>query len=159
MLSNDLERLNIWLTLKNSFDYVEMCEVSRERGVPLMTALIFANKVGVLMCAKQEFPELDWSEALLAFATKYNGQEIYIPPTIKEASVPTSPIVIKQGCCGGKGVPDQSRGVGDTIYKITHATGLDKLAELYTKITGKPCGCAERQEALNKLLPYGIKED
>src|SRR5271157_1363303 len=53
----------------------------------------------------------------------------------------------------------QSVGLGDTIAKITHATGLDKLSELYTQITGKPCGCAERQEALNKLFPYGVKEE
>jgi hypothetical protein len=50
-------------------------------------------------------------------------------------------------------------GLGDTIAKITHATGLDKLSNLYTQITGKPCGCAGRQEALNKLIPYGIKEE
>jgi len=30
------------------------------------------------------------------------------------------------------------RGLGDTIANITHATGLDKLSDLYTKITGKP---------------------
>ena len=51
-----------------------------------------------------------------------------------------------------------SKGLGDTIYKITHATGLDKLASIYTSITGKPCGCSERQDALNKLIPYGVKE-
>jgi hypothetical protein len=56
-------------------------------------------------------------------------------------------------------VQRQSRGFGDTVYKITHTTGLDKLAELYTRITGKPCGCSQRQEALNKLFPYGIKEN
>ncbi len=54
---------------------------------------------------------------------------------------------------------EESRGLGDTVAKITHATGLDKLAQLYTQVTGKPCGCTSRQEALNKLVPYGIKED
>jgi hypothetical protein len=53
----------------------------------------------------------------------------------------------------------KSVGLGDTIAKITHATGMDKLAELYTKITGRDCGCTSRQEALNKLVPYGVKED
>lgn len=52
-----------------------------------------------------------------------------------------------------------SRGLGDTVATITHATGLDKLAEMYTQVTGKPCGCASRQEALNKLFPYGVTED
>lgn len=54
---------------------------------------------------------------------------------------------------------EESVGLGDTIAKITHATGLDKLAEMYTKITGRPCGCQQRQEALNKLFPYGVKEE
>jgi hypothetical protein len=54
--------------------------------------------------------------------------------------------------------PELSKGLGDTIAKITHATGLDKLAELYTQLTGKDCGCKNRQEALNKLVPYGITE-
>lgn len=54
--------------------------------------------------------------------------------------------------------PEISRGLGDTVAKITHATGLDKLSELYTNITGRDCGCASRQEALNKLVPYGVKE-
>ncbi len=49
-----------------------------------------------------------------------------------------------------------STGLGDTVQKITHATGLDKLAQLYTQITGKDCGCRSRQEALNKLIPYGV---
>ena len=53
----------------------------------------------------------------------------------------------------------KSRGLGDTIANITHATGLDKLATLYTQVTGKPCGCQSRQEALNKLIPYGVKEN
>lgn len=53
----------------------------------------------------------------------------------------------------------ESKGLGDTIAKITHATGLSKLAEAYTRITGKPCGCTSRQEALNKLIPYGVKEE
>jgi len=56
-------------------------------------------------------------------------------------------------------IPEQSRGLGDTVAKVTRATGLVKLAELYTKVTGKPCGCHSRQNALNKLLPYNIKEE
>lgn len=58
-----------------------------------------------------------------------------------------------------KAVRARSRGLGDTVQKITHATGVEKLAEMYTKITGRPCGCSQRQEALNKLFPYGIKEE
>lgn len=54
--------------------------------------------------------------------------------------------------------PDQpSRGLGDTLAKITHKTGLVRIAEAYTKITGRDCGCGQRQQALNRLKPYKIE--
>lgn len=41
---------------------------------------------------------------------------------------------------------EQSKGLGDTIAKVTSAVGI------------KPCGgCKKRQEALNKALPYNKK--
>lgn len=49
---------------------------------------------------------------------------------------------------------EPARGLGDTIARLTHATGLDKLAHLYTRVTGKDCGCQGRQAALNKFFPY-----
>lgn len=45
-------------------------------------------------------------------------------------------------------------GLGDTVAYITDATGLSELAAIYTKLTGRDCGCKSRQEALNKLFPY-----
>ena len=48
------------------------------------------------------------------------------------------------------------QGLGDTIADITHLTGLDKLADLYTQVTGKDCGCQERQELLNQLFPSSV---
>lgn len=53
-----------------------------------------------------------------------------------------------------------SRGLGDTVAKITGATGLDKLAEAAAKLVGKEdCGCKRRQEKLNELVPYKNKEE
>lgn len=50
---------------------------------------------------------------------------------------------------------NQSKGLGDTIAKVTHATKLDKLAEKVAEIAGKEdCGCKKRQEQLNNLFPY-----
>ena len=49
----------------------------------------------------------------------------------------------------------QSRGVGDTIAKITSATKLDKLAEKIAEVAGKEdCGCNKRREKLNQMFPY-----
>jgi len=45
----------------------------------------------------------------------------------------------------------KSRGLGDTIGKITKATGIDKVAKA---VLGDDCGCDERKEKLNKMFPY-----
>lgn len=49
----------------------------------------------------------------------------------------------------------QSNGIGDTIEKILESTGVKKLVEIF--VDGKDCGCNERKEKLNKLLPYRFK--
>jgi hypothetical protein len=33
-------------------------------------------------------------------------------------------------------IPEESRGLGDTIAKITHATKLDKIAEKIAEVVG-----------------------
>ena len=45
------------------------------------------------------------------------------------------------------------KALGDTIADFTHDTGLDRLSELYTRLTGKDCGCKARQAWLNQLFP------
>jgi hypothetical protein len=45
----------------------------------------------------------------------------------------------------------QSKGLGDTIAKITKATGIDKAVKF---IAGEDCGCNERQIAMNKAFRY-----
>jgi hypothetical protein len=38
---------------------------------------------------------------------------------------------------------------------VLDATGIGPLAKkVIEAATGKPCGCAGRQEALNRLMPY-----
>lgn len=49
---------------------------------------------------------------------------------------------------------NESIGFGDTVEKFTHKTGLNKIAEAYTKVTGKDCGCSKRKDLLNKMFPY-----
>jgi len=43
----------------------------------------------------------------------------------------------------------KSQGLGDTIEKITTATGIKKVVDTVSKATGKDCGCGKRKEALN----------
>jgi hypothetical protein len=49
---------------------------------------------------------------------------------------------------------EKSKGLGDTIAKITEATGIKKVVETVAKATGKDCGCGKRQDTLNRLFPY-----
>ena len=46
------------------------------------------------------------------------------------------------------------RGLGDTIEKITEATGIKSAVKMFADLSGIDCGCEERKEALNKLFPY-----
>ena len=51
----------------------------------------------------------------------------------------------------------KSKGLGDTIEKITTATGIKTVVEAISKVTGTPCGCSKRKEVLNKAVPYNNK--
>jgi hypothetical protein len=46
---------------------------------------------------------------------------------------------------------NKSKGLGDSIAKITKATGIDKIAK---KVLGDDCGCEERRKKLNQMFPY-----
>tara|TARA_R110001592_G_scaffold244364_2_gene505755 strand:- start:269 stop:460 length:192 start_codon:yes stop_codon:yes gene_type:complete len=43
----------------------------------------------------------------------------------------------------------ESRGLGDSIKKITSATRLDKLSDHIAQLLDEDCGCDKRQEWLN----------
>lgn len=48
----------------------------------------------------------------------------------------------------------KSKGLGDSIANFTKKTGINSAVQAVSKVLGKPCGCAQRQEALNKKFPY-----
>ena len=50
-----------------------------------------------------------------------------------------------------KQVKRKSKGLGDSIEKITKATGIKKAVSF---LLGEDCGCDERKEWLNKKFPY-----
>jgi len=45
----------------------------------------------------------------------------------------------------------KSKGLGDSVEKVTEATGIKKAVKF---LFGKDCGCDERKEKLNKWFPY-----
>ena len=51
-----------------------------------------------------------------------------------------------------------SRGLGDTIESITKVTGIKKIVDVISDISGIDCGCEERKEKLNKLFSYAKPE-
>jgi len=52
----------------------------------------------------------------------------------------------------------ESKGLGDTIAKITNFFGIDKVADAVAKLAGaEGCGCEERRLMLNELFPYESK--
>ena len=48
----------------------------------------------------------------------------------------------------------KSKGLGDTVEKITTITGIKRIVDKVAEATGKDCGCNKRKEALNKIMPY-----
>ena len=49
---------------------------------------------------------------------------------------------------------NSSTGIGDTVEKITKATGIKKVVNKVFDALGKDCGCDERKEKMNKMYPY-----
>lgn len=49
----------------------------------------------------------------------------------------------------------KSGGVGTTISNVLEKTGVKALVEIF--VDGKDCGCEQRKEKLNNLLPYRFK--
>lgn len=56
-------------------------------------------------------------------------------------------------------VSQPSRGLGDSVAKFTHATGIAQGVRIVANALGFDCGCTQRQESLNALVPFKTKED
>ena len=58
-------------------------------------------------------------------------------------------------------MPEQtkSQGLGDTIEKITTATGIKAVVEKVSEIVNKDCGCKQRREKLNQMFPYNANTE
>lgn len=48
----------------------------------------------------------------------------------------------------------KSRGLGDSIAKITEATGIKAVVHKISEAVGRDCGCQNRQNKLNERFPY-----
>ena len=52
----------------------------------------------------------------------------------------------------------KSKGLGDSIEKITKATGIKTMTDIVSKGLNVPCGCEGRRDALNTIFPYKNKK-
>ena len=54
---------------------------------------------------------------------------------------------------------EKSKGLGDTIDKITTKTGVKKIIRVVTKVIGVDnCGCEDSKDKLNDIFPYNKNE-
>ena len=51
----------------------------------------------------------------------------------------------------------KSKGLGDSIEKVTKATGIKTMVDTISEGLNIPCGCKGRKDALNKIFPYKQK--
>lgn len=51
-----------------------------------------------------------------------------------------------------------SKGFGDTVEKITKATGIKKVVDTVADALDADCGCDKRKKKLNELFPYLMPE-
>lgn len=52
----------------------------------------------------------------------------------------------------------RQKGLGDTVEFLTDVTGIKFAVEKAVEMgIIEDCGCSERKEYLNKLMPYGSK--
>lgn len=49
---------------------------------------------------------------------------------------------------------DGETGLGDTLERLFAKLGADKLAKIYERYVGKPCGCRDRKQWLNQRFGY-----
>ena len=46
-----------------------------------------------------------------------------------------------------------SRGLGDRIAKVTRVTGIGRVVDAASRVTGRDCGCSKRRKKLNEQFP------
>lgn len=118
--------------MDNPVDYEEYANRCIEDGEEPLNRMSFSTMVGNYLVAVHSFPADNLPGAMRRF--------------MRNEAPSSTPM---EDCPQHK-----SRGLGDTIEKITTATGIKRLARLYTEVTGKDCGCEGRRDKLNEMFPY-----
>ena len=98
MMVNNSERLKIWQNSVNQFDYAEFKAACDVVGVEPLQPMVFAQKIGILLCAQQMYPADTIEGAYLRFIQ--NNQYV---PTQNSIVVPGAPQTVVTKACGNCG--------------------------------------------------------
>lgn len=100
MISNNNQRLNIWLTCSNKFDYNEFTSECVRNHITPLTMLDFAQKVGILEVSSSLYPHLPPDKAFQKLIDESNN--IYYPNINNVNSTHSvQNIIPSKSCCGG----------------------------------------------------------
>lgn len=94
MLQNNTQRFNIWDKLNNKFNCKSFKEACLAAKAPEMDCLEFANKVGLMMCGKETYPDLDIISAYIKYVS-----ENQLTQTVNGGNATSPPVPC--GSCGG----------------------------------------------------------
>lgn len=117
----------------------------------------YLDRAKNLPFAKRELIELNYDYSLREIQQKFGINYGYVHKAVNEArqTILGKDIHKYKNKRLKHKKMNQSIGLGDTVEKITKATGIKKLVDA---ITGdKDCGCDKRKEYLNRLWRYKLK--
>ena len=99
MLSNNNERLNIWLKLKDRFSYAEFVKCCTKHNCVPLSILEFAQKAGMAQVSLNAYPNLPAAEAY-RYLIEQNSS---ISQQVVKSKIPATEESNKQRCnsCGG----------------------------------------------------------
>jgi hypothetical protein len=90
MMTNNWQRLNIWLQQEDRFDYEQHLQGCREAECAALPVLEYAQKAGMITCAMKMYPEMPVAEAYLHLLNKH--QIAFTPPQMQAPHPPPMPV-------------------------------------------------------------------
>jgi len=102
MMTNNWQRMNILLNLKNKFDYQEFADACNSANCDVLNGLEFAQKAGLVMAGMTANPDLPAAEAYLKYVRDNQAAftSVAVQARIDEETARTGKPP-SANCCGG----------------------------------------------------------
>lgn len=101
MLTNNNERLNIWLGLADRCSYTEFVTACESANITTLSGMEFAQKIGVILAGMSAYPELPPSAAYLKYLNEYQTVTIGSVPPQQKTDIQTVTGASTCSSCGG----------------------------------------------------------